>query len=96
MADTTQTTQSKTNNPVTNVTNGVEKLIAEQTTRFEAAVADLGKLQTKGIAQAQAYFENATRVAQEQIAFTEQLGGEWRKIVLAATHSAAELLAPKA
>ena len=89
MADTTQTTQSKTNNPV-------EKLIADQTARFEAAVAELGKLQTKGIAQAQAYFENATRVAQEQIAFTEQLGGEWRKIVLAATHSAAELLAPKA
>ena len=96
MADTTQTTQGKTNNPVTNLTNGAEKLIAEQTARFEAAVADLGKLQTKGIAQAQAYFENATRVAQEQIAFAEQLGGEWRKIVLAATRSAGELFTPKA
>ena len=81
---------------INNVTNGVEKAIAEQTARFETAVAELGKLQTKGIAQAQAFYENATRVAQEQIAFAEQLGGEWRKIVLAATRSTAEIFAPKA
>lgn len=96
MADTTQqASQNKIPNPG-NVANGVEKVIAEQTARFETAVANLGKLQSQGIAQAQAYFENATRVTQEQIAFAEQLGGEWRKIVLAATRSAAELFAPKA
>ena len=97
MADTTQASKSiPTSNPLNNVTNGVEKVIADQTARFESAVAELGKLQTKGIAQAQTYFENATRVTQEQIAFAEQLGGEWRKIVLAATKSASELFAPKA
>lgn len=93
MADTTQqVSQGKNSNPG----NGVEKVIADQTARFEAAVANLGKIQSQGIAQAQAYFENASRVAQEQIAFAEQLGGEWRKIVLAATRSAADLFAPKA
>ena len=97
MADTNQASKSiPTSNPLNNVTNGVEKVIADQTARFETAVAELGKLQTKGIAQAQTYFENATRVTQEQIAFAEQLGGEWRKIVLAATKSASELFAPKA
>jgi hypothetical protein len=78
-----------------NAINGIEKVIAEQTARFETVVADLGKLQTKGLAQAQTFFENATRVTQEQIAFAEQLGGEWRKVVLAATRSAGELFAPK-
>ena len=93
MADTTQTQKS---NPINNLTNGVEKAVSEQTARFETAVAELGKLQTKGIAQAQTFFENATRVTQEQVAFAEQLGGEWRKLVLAATRSAGELFAPKA
>jgi hypothetical protein len=37
-----------------------------------------------------------SRAAKEQIAFAEQIGGEWRKLVLAATKNAAELFAPKA
>jgi len=57
----------------------VEKLIAEQTARFEAAVAEINKLQSKSVAQINEFVEGATRVAQEQIAFREQLGGEWRK-----------------
>ena len=93
MADNTQQAFQGKTNPAT---SGVEKVIAEQTARFEAAVANLGKLQIRGVAQAQAYLENATKVAQEQIALAEQLGGEWRKVVLTARRSAAELFAPKA
>ena len=78
------------------VTNTVEKVIAEQTSRFETAVSELNRLQGKGIAQASALVETATRAAQEQIAFAEQMGSEWRKLVLAATRSATELFAPKA
>ena len=74
----------------------VEKLIAEQTARFEAAVAEMNKLQSKGVAQINEFVEGATRVAQEQIAFAEQLGSEWRKLVLSATRNAADLFAPKA
>ena len=94
MADTTQN-KTPTSNPINNVVTGVEKAVAEQTARFEAAVVELGKLQTKGVAQAQSFLENATRVTQEQMAFAEQLGGEWRKIALAATKSAAELFTHK-
>jgi len=78
------------------ISPAVEKLIADQTARFEAAVAELGKLQNKGVAQMNEFVEGATRVAHEQLAFAEQLGGEWRKLVLAATRSAADLFAPKA
>lgn len=73
----------------------VEKLIADQTARFEAALAELGKLQSKGVAQMNALIEGAARVTQEQVAFAEQLGGEWRKLVLAATRSTADLITPK-
>jgi len=76
--------------------NTLEKAIAEQTSRFETAVAELAKLQSKGIAQANAFFEDATRVAKEQIAFAEQLGTEWRKLVLASAKTASEMFAPKA
>jgi hypothetical protein len=74
----------------------VEKLIAEQSARLEAALAEIGKLQSKGVAQINEFVEGATRVAHEQLAFAEQLGGEWRKLVLSATRSAADLFAPKA
>jgi methyl-accepting chemotaxis protein len=76
--------------------NSFEKVIAEQTSRFETAVAEVAKLQSKGIAQANSYFEDLARVTREQIAFAEQLGGEWRKLVLASVKSASEIFAPKA
>ena len=84
------------NSKVEQVTSAVEKAVAEQTARYETAVAELGKQQSKGIAQANAFIESVTRAAHEQIAFAEQLGGEWRKLVLAATRNAAGIFAPKA
>jgi hypothetical protein len=74
----------------------MEKVIAEQTARFEAAVAELARLQGKSVTQMNEFVEGANRVAHEQIAFAEQIGGEWRKLVLAATRSAADLFTPKA
>jgi hypothetical protein len=76
--------------------SSLEKVIAEQTARIETAVADMARLQTKGIAEASAFFEDATRIVREQVAFAEQLGGEWRKLVLASAKSATELFSHKA
>jgi hypothetical protein len=78
------------------VINGVEKVISEQASRFETAVSEMNKLQSKGLEQASALVESVTRAAKEQIAFAEQIGGEWRKLVLAATKNASELFAHKA
>jgi hypothetical protein len=77
------------------VVPAVEKVIAEQTARFEAAVAEFARLQNKSVAQMTELYEGASRVAQEQIAFANELGAEWRKLVLAATRNAADLLTPK-
>jgi hypothetical protein len=78
------------------VTNAVEKVISDQASRLETAVSELNKLQSKGLEQVSALVESATRAAKEQIAFAEQIGGEWRKLVLAATKNATELFVPKA
>ena len=78
------------------VTNAVEKVISDQASRVETAVSELNKLQSKGLEQVSALVESATRAAKEQIAFAEQIGGEWRKLVLAATKNATELFVPKA
>src|SRR3979411_2237508 len=58
-----------------------ERATNEQPPRFDRAVAELSKLQSKGIAQATALIEGAARVAQEQVAFAEQPGGEGRNTV---------------
>jgi len=83
-------------NKTQQVTNAVEKVIAEQASRFETAMNELNKAQSKGLEQVSALVESASRTAKEQIAFAEQIGGEWRKLVLAATKNAAELFTPKA
>jgi hypothetical protein len=78
------------------VTNAVEKAISDQASRFETAVNELNKMQSKGLEQVSALVDRMSYAAKEQFTFAEQIGGEWRKLVLAATKSATELFAPKA
>ena len=83
-------------NKMQQIGTAVEKVVSEQASRFETAMSELNKLQSKGLEQANAFIESSTRLVREQIAFAEQIGGEWRKLVLAATRNATELFAPKA
>lgn len=80
---------------VQQVTNSIEKAIGEQSSRIEAAIGEVNKLQTEGLNQAGVFMENALRMAKEQVAFADQITGEWRKLVLATTRSAAEVFAAK-
>jgi hypothetical protein len=83
------------NTKVQQVANSVEKAIGEQASRIEVAMGEVTKLQSVGLDQAAVLVETASRIAKDQLAFAEQLMDEWRKLVLAATRSAAELFAPK-
>ncbi len=74
----------------------VETAVGELNKQAETVVGELNKLQSKGLEQASTLIETAARSTQEQIAFAEQLGSEWRKLVLAATRSATGLFTPKA
>ena len=83
-------------NKIQQIGSAVEKVVSEQSSRIETALSEFNKLQTKGLEQVSAMVESMTRAAKEQIAFAEQMGGEWRKLILASTKSAAEHFAPKA
>ena len=83
-------------NKIQQIGSAVEKAVSEQSTRIETALNELNKLQSKGLEQVSAVVESMTRVAREQIAFAEQMGGEWRKLILASAKNAAEHFAPKA
>ena len=83
-------------NKIQQIGSAVEKAVSEQSSRIETALNELNKLQSKGLEQVSAVVESMTRVAREQIAFAEQMGGEWRKLILASAKNAAEHFAPKA
>ena len=89
---TTQPTQTK----VEQVTSKVEKVVATVGARIQTAVGELEALQAKSLAQATTFAETVTRASHEQLAFAEQVGSEWRKLVLGATRAATQLFTPKA
>lgn len=81
---------------VEQATNKFEKVLTDQTARLEGAASELAKLQSKGIAQVQAYFEDAARISREQIVFAEQFNAEVRKLWMSSLKAAGEILAPRA
>jgi len=83
-------------NKIQQIGSSVEKVLSAQSSRIETALGELSKLQSKGLEQVTAMIESTTRAAKEQIAFAEQMGGEWRKLILASTKNAAEHFAAKA
>ncbi len=74
------------------VTETVKSALSDMSVRVKSTIHEVEKLQDRSIEQTRSLVETATRVTQEQIAFAEQIGTEWRKLVLAATRSATDLL----
>ncbi len=74
------------------VTETVKSALVDMNQRVRSTIHEVEKLQDRGIEQTRSLVETATRITQEQIAFAEQVGTEWRKLMLAATRSATDLL----
>jgi hypothetical protein len=70
------------------------KLVAEQTTRVTAALAEFENIQKRGLAQAATFVDEAGRVAKESLATAEQLSAQWRRAMQDATQRSLELLTP--
>lgn len=73
------------------VTEAFKNVLSGLGERAQAAVGELNKIQNKAMEQASTLADTAARATQEQIAFAEQMGTEWRKLMLAATRSATSL-----
>ncbi len=73
------------------VADTVKNALSDAGEQVRSTIHEVEKLREKGIEQTRSLVETAARMTQEQIAFAEQMGAEWRKLMLAATRSATEL-----
>ncbi len=88
MADQAKVTQ------VQQIASEWEKLVSAQVATLETVLAEVGKLQTKGMAQVIANWEEAGRYAKESLAMVERVSAEWRKLALEAAQRAAQFITP--
>ena len=72
-----------------------EKLVGAQVANLESAFAELGKLESKGVAHVAGSLEEAGRTAKEVLAVAERVHGEWRKLAVETARRTATLLTPK-
>ena len=71
------------------------KLVADQTSRFTAALAEAEKYEKQGVAQVVSAVDEAGRVAKEAINAGEQFSAQWRKAMSEAAQRTLDLVTPK-
>jgi DNA anti-recombination protein RmuC len=71
------------------------KLMAESTSRFTQALAEVEKFEKQGVAQAATAVDEASSVAKEAITAGEQISAQWRKAMNEYAQRTLELLTPK-
>jgi hypothetical protein len=86
----TETSQSQ------QFTNHWQRAVNEQIQRWDAFVAEVGKLETKGFEQACANADEAARLTKESAAYVSLLSAQWRKLAVDATRQAFEMFSAKA
>ena len=88
MADQAKVTQ------VQQIASEWEKFVTGQVATLETVLAEIGKLQAKGLAQVISNWEEAGRYAKESLAVVERVSAEWRRLALEAAHRTAEFITP--
>jgi hypothetical protein len=71
------------------------KLMAESTSRFTQALAEVEKFEKQGVAQAVSAVDEAGRVAKEAINAGEQISAQWRKVMNEYAQRTLDLVTPK-
>jgi hypothetical protein len=72
-----------------------EKFVGSQVANLESVLAELGKLESKGVAQLVGSLEEAGRYAKDSLSLAERVSGEWRNLALEAARRTATLFTPK-
>jgi hypothetical protein len=63
----------------------------EQIERWESAMTELGKVETKGFEQVCANVDEAARLTKESTAYANLLAAQWRKLALDSTRQTFEV-----
>ena len=74
------------------IKDGFKKAIDDNAARVESAFSELGKLEAKGLEQACAQLDEATRLTKVSLAYASELAAQWRKLVIDATRPSAEMV----
>ena len=74
------------------IKDGFKKAIDDNAARVESAFSELGKLEAKGLEQAFAQLDEATRLTKVSPADASEVAAQWRKLVIDATRRSAEMV----
>lgn len=77
------------------ITSEWEKFVGNQVATFESALAELGKLESKGVAQVVGGLEEAGRFARDYLSTAERVHAEWRKLALETARRTATIVVPR-
>ena len=74
------------------IKDGFKKAIDDNAARVESAFSELAKLEEKGLEQACAQLDEASRLTKVSLAYASELAAQWRKLVIDATRRSAEMV----
>jgi hypothetical protein len=68
------------------------KAVGDHAERVESAFAEMAKLEEKGLEQACAQLDEATRLTKVSLAYASELAAQWRKLVVDAARRTSEMV----
>ena len=74
------------------IKDGFKKAIEDHAARVESVFGEMAKLEEKGLEQACASIDEATRLTKVGLAYTSELAAQWRKLMVDAARRTAEVL----
>jgi len=74
------------------IKDGFKKAFDDNAARVESAFSEMAKLEEKGLEQACAQLDEATRLTKVSLAYASELAAQWRKLVMDATRRSAEMI----
>jgi hypothetical protein len=75
------------------IKDGFKKAMDDHAARVENAFTEMAKLEEKGLEQACAQLDEATRLTKVSLAYASELGAQWRKLMVDAARRSAEMVA---
>jgi hypothetical protein len=74
------------------IKDGFRKAMDDQAGRVESVFSEMAKFEEKGLEQACAQLDEATRLTKVSLAYASELAAQWRKLVVDATRRTADMM----
>ena len=75
------------------IKDNFRKAVTDHAERVDSVFAEMGKLEEKGLEQACAQIDEATRLTKVSLAYASELGAQWRKLMVDAARRTADMVA---